>query len=91
MAYSDEDLQKYLKKAEEVLRSKTENYLSEEDLNDIAKNLGLNIKEIAQAREDYLTRAVDDPVTLARASSLRRKQKVRIEGSQQYSLVDRHE
>lgn len=56
MAYSEEDLQKYLKKAQEVLNSKTENHLSAEDLNDIAQNLGLNIKEIAQAREDYLTR-----------------------------------
>lgn len=56
MAYSNEDLQKYLKKAQEVLNSKTENHLSEEDLNDIASNLGLNIEEVAQAREDYLTR-----------------------------------
>ncbi|OJJ23170.1 hypothetical protein BKI52_02105 [marine bacterium AO1-C] len=56
MTHSEENLQKYLKKAQEVLNSKTENYLSEKDLNDIAKSLGLNIQEIAQARKDYLTR-----------------------------------
>ncbi|OJJ19589.1 hypothetical protein BKI52_22540 [marine bacterium AO1-C] len=56
MAYSDEDLDKYLKKAQEVLNSKTEDYLSEEDLQDIAQKLGLNMQEIAQAKEDYLIR-----------------------------------
>ncbi|EAY31780.1 tetratricopeptide repeat protein [Microscilla marina] len=56
MAYSEEDLQKYLRKAQEVLNSKKENQLSETDLNEIVQDLGLNIEEIAQAREDYLTR-----------------------------------
>ncbi|HAS42743.1 MAG TPA: hypothetical protein DCS93_19840 [Microscillaceae bacterium] len=56
MAYSDEDLDKYLKKAQEVLNSKNEDYLNEEDLQDIAQKLGLNMQEIAQAKEDYLVR-----------------------------------
>lgn len=56
MAYSDEELDKYLKKAQEVLNSKKEDYLSEDDLQDIAQRLGLDIKEIVKAKEDYLTR-----------------------------------
>ena len=56
MAYSDEELDKYLKKAQEVLNSKKEDYLSEDDLQDIAQRLGLDIREIVKAKEDYLTR-----------------------------------
>ncbi|OJJ18886.1 hypothetical protein BKI52_25290 [marine bacterium AO1-C] len=56
MAYSDQDLEKYLIKAQEVLNSKTEDYLSEEDLQDIAQKLGLNIQELAKAKKDYLIR-----------------------------------
>ncbi len=56
MAYSDEDLDKYLKKAQEVLNSKNEDYLSKKDLQDIAQKLDLDLQEIAQAKQDYLTR-----------------------------------
>lgn len=56
MAYSDEDLRKYLLKAQEVLNSKKENQLSEADLNEIAQELGIDTDEIAKIREDYLTR-----------------------------------
>lgn len=56
MAYSDQDLEKYLTKAQEVLNSKTEDYLSEKDLQDIVQKLGLNIHELAKAKKDYLIR-----------------------------------
>ena len=56
MAYSDEDLRKYLLKAQEVLNSRNENQLSEEDLKDIAQELGIDTEEVAKIREDYLTR-----------------------------------
>lgn len=57
MAYSDGDIEDFIRKAEEIRAKKDENFLSEKDLENLAKSLGFEFADLIQARKDYLEKA----------------------------------
>ena len=53
MTYSQQDLENYLKKAEEVLAKKNANFLSEADVTNMAKELGFDLNQVAEATQNF--------------------------------------